>query len=77
MKILRHGIGFWFALFGLCLAPAARAQQPAMHQTDHFGRHFDDAAEWAKSFDDPARDVWQKPAETIASAVTSAPASKP
>ena len=43
----------------------ARAQQPAMHQADHFGRHFDDAAEWAKSFDDPARDEWQMPARVI------------
>jgi hypothetical protein len=31
-------------------------------QADHFGRHFDNADEWAKSFDDPARDEWQMPA---------------
>ena len=27
---------------------------------------FDDAARWAKVFDDPARDAWQKPAELVA-----------
>jgi predicted methyltransferase len=27
---------------------------------------FQNAAEWAKDFDDPARDAWQKPAEVIA-----------
>jgi len=34
-------------------------------QTDHFGRHFDNAGEWAKTFDDPARDAWQMPARVI------------
>ena len=34
-------------------------------QADHFGRHFDNADEWAKSFDDPARDEWQMPARVI------------
>ena len=27
----------------------------------HMDRHFDDAAQWAKEFDDPARDQWQMP----------------
>ena len=34
-------------------------------QGDHFGRHFDNADEWAKRFDDPARDEWQMPARVI------------
>ena len=34
-------------------------------QADHFGRHFDNADEWAKTFDDPARDEWQMPARVI------------
>ena len=34
-------------------------------QADHFGRHFDNADEWAKSLDDPARDEWQMPARVI------------
>jgi cyclopropane fatty-acyl-phospholipid synthase-like methyltransferase len=37
---------------------------PGAH-ADHFGRHFEDAAEWAKRFDDPARDAWQMPARVI------------
>src|SRR3990172_11232478 len=34
-------------------------------QADHFGRHFDNAADWVKTFDDPARDAWQMPARVI------------
>ncbi|HTO64780.1 MAG TPA: class I SAM-dependent methyltransferase [Bradyrhizobium sp.] len=37
----------------------------AAPQADHFERHFDNANEWAKSFDDPARDEWQMPARVI------------
>lgn len=45
-------------------------QQAATHnaagaQADHFGRHFDNAADWVKTFDDPARDSWQMPARVI------------
>jgi len=34
----------------------------------HHGHHhrFDDAARWAKVFDDPARDEWQKPEKVVA-----------
>lgn len=35
-------------------------------QADHFGRHFDNAADWVKTFDDPARDGWQMPDRVIA-----------
>ena len=52
-----------FALFGLFLAPMAHAQHTP--KADHFGRHFDNAEEWAKNFDDPARDDWQMPARVI------------
>jgi ubiquinone/menaquinone biosynthesis C-methylase UbiE len=60
----------------VCLAPAARAQQtvhPADHAQhaghvdqaaqppDHLAHRFENAEEWAKSFDDPARDEWQMP----------------
>lgn len=34
-------------------------------QADHFGRHFQSAEEWAKDFDDPARDLWQMPSRII------------
>ena len=45
-----------FAGYGL---PAA-AQAPYSHQ-----HSFSGAEKWAKSFDDPARDAWQKPHEVI------------
>lgn len=36
------------------------------HATDGAFRHdFSDAERWAKRFDDPARDAWQKPAEVV------------
>ena len=41
-------------------AGMTRAQSPQTH--DH---SFSDAAEWAKIFDDPKRDAWQKPHEVI------------
>jgi len=44
----------WFA------AAAACAQSPHTHQ-----HHFRDAERWARVFDDPARDAWQKPQEVI------------
>ncbi len=35
-------------------------------QSHHTGHHsFSDAEQWAKKFDDPKRDVWQKPHEVI------------
>jgi SAM-dependent methyltransferase len=37
----------------------------ARPQADHFGRHFDNADQWAKSFDDPARDQWQMPTRVV------------
>jgi SAM-dependent methyltransferase len=46
-------------LFGLAL-PAA-----AQHGTQPLHQQFDDAERWARVFDDPARDAWQKPAEVI------------
>jgi cyclopropane fatty-acyl-phospholipid synthase-like methyltransferase len=49
-----------FALAALLLGSAA-AQAPHAH------RHtFSDAERWARVFDDPARDAWQKPEEVIA-----------
>lgn len=37
----------------------------AQHGTQPLHRQFDDAEQWARVFDDPARDAWQKPAEVI------------
>lgn len=47
------------ALAGLLPGPAA-AQTPQTHQ-----HSFGDAEKWAKVFDDPERDAWQKPHEVI------------
>lgn len=54
------------ACAGLLAAPAA-AQTPPSHQ-----HSFGDAEKWAKVFDDPERDAWQKPHDVI-----QAPALKP
>ena len=47
------------AWFGLPVGPAA-AQSPHTHE-----HSFGGAEQWSKVFDDPARDVWQKPHEVI------------
>lgn len=57
----------------LALAVIARAQAPApahdkaRHgQADHMSHRFENAEEYAKRFDDPARDAWQLPEKVIA-----------
>jgi ubiquinone/menaquinone biosynthesis C-methylase UbiE len=52
--------GFCVALCGALLQSAALAQAPHTHQ-----HSFGDAEKWAKVFDDPQRDAWQKPHEVI------------
>jgi predicted methyltransferase len=47
------------AIAGLLSGPAA-AQTPQTHQ-----HSFGDAEQWAKVFDDPERDAWQKPHDVI------------
>ena len=37
----------------------------AAQKPDHMAHRFEHAEEWAKSFDDPARDEWQMPARVI------------
>ncbi len=56
----------------VCLGAVLGAQAPQRvppaqgpPHADHMERHFDDAEQWAKSFDDPARDAWQMPARVI------------
>jgi cyclopropane fatty-acyl-phospholipid synthase-like methyltransferase len=51
-----------FVLISLMLGNQALAQHG--HQPMH--QRFEDAERWAKVFDDPGRDEWQKPAEVIA-----------
>jgi ubiquinone/menaquinone biosynthesis C-methylase UbiE len=50
----------WFAFVLTSVAALAIAQTPHTHRHDFAG-----AEHWAKVFDDPARDAWQKPHEVI------------
>jgi SAM-dependent methyltransferase len=47
-------------------APSTAPARQGQHKPDHMERHFDNAEQWAKEFDDPARDAWQMPDEVIA-----------
>jgi predicted methyltransferase len=49
-------------LAALCIFPAMPAAAQSPHTHDH---SFGDAQKWAEVFDDPKRDVWQKPHEVI------------
>jgi predicted methyltransferase len=53
-------IRFLVVLFSAAIAMPAAAQSPHTH--DH---SFGDAEKWAKVFDDPKRDAWQKPHQVI------------
>ena len=65
-----------FIIFALLLLLAGgrmpeTAAQPAEQMTGHpqgsqgYHRRFDQAEVWAKEFDDPARDAWQRPEEVL------------
>jgi SAM-dependent methyltransferase len=71
-------IGALLTVLALAGLVASRAQTPADPPMEHrrpgghemgrqpgFHRSFDDAERWAKEFDDPARDAWQKPDEVL------------
>lgn len=61
MKLSRLIASFCVAI-GVAVLPAG----PAAAQTPHTHQHsFGDAEKWAKVFDDPERDAWQKPHEVI------------
>ena len=54
------------AILSALLALMPTTTSPAFAQTPHTHQHrFDDAAKWAKVFDDPKRDAWQKPHDVI------------
>lgn len=55
MARMRRWLGFIFCAF----AAGALGAQPAGE------RRFQDTEEWARRFDDPVRDAWQKPHEVI------------
>jgi ubiquinone/menaquinone biosynthesis C-methylase UbiE len=62
-----------FLIVALCLCSGASTwsqqphagQHPAPPPGAHMEHRFDDPKQYAKSFDDPARDEWQKPIEVI------------
>jgi ubiquinone/menaquinone biosynthesis C-methylase UbiE len=68
-QVIEHKTGDPLASPGS--TPATQGhQQGATHnssaaQADHFARHFDNAADWVKTFDVPARDAWQMPDRVI------------
>jgi ubiquinone/menaquinone biosynthesis C-methylase UbiE len=50
-------------------SPAPEAAAPEHHHHHHGGplvHRFQSAEQWAKEFDDPARDAWQHPADVVA-----------
>jgi cyclopropane fatty-acyl-phospholipid synthase-like methyltransferase len=52
-----------------CGSSEHAAEHPAEHHHDHRGgmpHRFENADQWAKVFDDPARDAWQQPDRVIA-----------
>ena len=51
-------------LVALMFLPATLVAAP-QQKPDHMERHFDNAEQWAKEFDDPARDAWQMPSRVI------------
>jgi len=55
---------FFTAVLALALAGSGTAQLRAQAVHDH-QHSFGDAQKWAKVFDDPERDAWQKPHEVI------------
>jgi len=55
----------WVLAAGLAALVFAHTPAPAQHGEQQFHQRFDDAEKWARVFDDPARDAWQKPDEVL------------
>ena len=68
--ILTAGIAF------ILMSPVV-AQTTAPMKQQHLGNSFDDAEKWAKVFDDPQRDSWQKPDEVLDALHLKAPIRSP
>jgi SAM-dependent methyltransferase len=61
-----HKISARRVFLGAALGLAASFLAPAYAQSPgHLGQRFDNAEEWARVFDDPERDAWQKPDEVL------------
>jgi predicted methyltransferase len=59
MAVNRRALALALLVLALVLPARAQHGEQRMHQ------RFGDAEKWARVFDDPARDAWQKPAEVI------------
>jgi len=57
--LARQTISLVVMLVAASCAHASSQPAPLVHRFEH-------AEEWAKRFDDPARDAWQKPADVVA-----------
>ena len=70
MRTLVPVVGALTALSASCASPPASPPAATSHADEHghgpLVHRFKGAEEWAKQFDDPARDAWQKPAEVVA-----------
>lgn len=72
MTVMRR-VAYVLALLAACGGPSSRpvvgvhggASSPSAPAADGYHMRFDDAEAFAKRFDDPARDVWQKPEEVL------------
>ena len=54
------------SLLAACMVLVALGHSPAFAQTPHrHGHGFSGAEQWARHFDDPARDAWQRPHQVI------------
>src|SRR5215468_6978639 len=52
--------------FALMAPLIGQSQEHQQHHADHMQHRFENPEQWAKSFDDPARDAWQLPDRVIA-----------
>ena len=55
-----------FVMVTIGMAQDHKQAAKAGEHADHMNHRFDNTADWAKYFDDPARDAWQIPALVIA-----------
>ena len=64
-RTLLHVVFAAALLFAAAPGGPASAQAQPHGGAGHFEHRFDDAEKWARVFDDPERDAWQKPQEVI------------
>ena len=65
-RFLSFGAVAMLATLVLAQEHQGHEKPKAGEHADHMNHRFDNAADWAKNFDDPARDAWQMPGKVIA-----------